>query len=289
MKNVAIVGSSGYISGFILNKLQQSNDVKKILKIDRTMGSDIQYLDLSHPENFDYGCLNDIDLVVFTAAISGPDQCAKEFDTCWQINVTGTIHFIEKALQLGCRILFFSSDAVYGDIPGKIYDEESITLGETPYGRMKKSVEDRFKSSTDFKAIRLSYVMSAKDRFVSYCLTCMKEQKTAEIFHPFYRNVIAVSDVVDVVLWLNQNWNNYSPTFLNVTGSELVSRVRIADELNRIYGGRLQYTITHPGKEFYENRPAITQMKSLYLYEYGILEDVSFTQKLSKELEEINL
>ena len=284
----ALVGSSGYIAEFILKRFSEETTIESVLKLDRNAKSDA-YLDLAEAEKFNYDLLNDIDYVVFTAAISGPDQCAKEYDACWKINVTGTSFFIKEAIKRNCRVLFFSSDAVFGDIPGMIYDEESETQAFTPYGKMKKAVEDEFKGEPNFKAIRLSYVASAKDRFYTYCLNCIKNNEIADIFHPFYRNVIVVSDVVNVVTYFAFHWNEYLPTFLNVAGKELVSRVRMADELNRFIGAKLKYTISMPGEDFFTNRPRITQMRSTYMQRYGILPDNTFTEKIEKELEGIQL
>lgn len=283
---VALVGSSGYIAEYILKRFAEELDIVSVLKLDRNSNSDA-YLDLQEAQRFDYSVLNGIDYVVFTAAISGPDKCAEDFDNSWAINVTGTSYFIKEAIKRGCRVLFFSSDAVFGDIPGAIYNEESETQAYTPYGRMKKAVEDEFKGSPLFKAIRLSYVASAKDRFITYCLNCMKNGDIADIFHPFYRNVIVVSDVVDIVSYFAKHWEEYVPTFLNVAGKELVSRIRIADELNRYFDGKLKYTVSMPDAEFFTNRPCITQMQSLYLHKYGIIPDNTFTEKIAKELEDI--
>lgn len=282
----ALVGSSGYIAEFILKRFADESGIESVLKLDRNQDSDA-YLDLQEAEKFDYSLLDDVGYVVFTAAISGPDKCAEDFVNCWAINVTGTSYFIREAIKRECRVLFFSSDAVFGDIPGAIYNEDSETQAYTPYGRMKKAVEDEFKESPFFKAIRLSYVASAKDRFVTYCLNCMRSGETADIFHPFYRNVIVVSDVVDVVTYFANNWDEYKPTFLNVAGKELVSRIRIADELNRHFDGKLKYTVSMPGEEFFTNRPRITQMQSLYLHKYDIIPDNTFTEKIAKELEDI--
>ena len=284
----ALVGSSGYIAEFIIQRFNNERDIESILKIDRNDKAD-GFLELSEAEKFDYELLNDIDYIVFTAAISGPDQCAREYDVSWNINVIGTIYFIREAIKRGCRVLFFSSDAVFGDIQGMIYDEESMTEANTPYGKMKKAVEDEFKREALFKAIRLSYVASAKDRFITYCLNCIIDNKVADIFHPFYRNVVVVSDVVDIVTYFALHWSEYEPTVLNVAGKELVSRVRIADELNRFLNRKLRYIITMPDEEFFRNRPCVTQMKSLYLQKYGIISDNTFTEKISKELKEIKL
>ena len=284
----ALVGSSGYIAQFILKRFVEEAEIESVLKLDRNENADA-YLELSEAEKFDYTVLDDVDYVVFTAAIPGPDQCAKEFDACWKINVTGTSYFIREAIKRNCRVLFFSSDAAFGDILGKIYDEESQTDAYTPYGKMKKAVEDEFRGDSLFKAIRLSYVASAKDKYYTYLLNCIRNNEVANIFHPFYRNVTVVSDVVDIVTYFALHWDEYEHTFLNVAGKELVSRVRMADELNRFIGGKLKYTISMPGEEFFTNRSRITQMKSLYMNKYGIVEDRSFTEKIAKELKEIEL
>lgn len=286
--NVAVVGSSGYIAGFLIQALERDKTIGRILKIDQAPGADA-VLKLQEPDKFDYNALDDIDYVIFTAAVSGPDKCADEFELCWEINVTGTRYFIREAIARKCNVLFFSSDAVFGDIPGKIYTESSETQAVTPYGRMKKSIEDEFKDNPKFKAIRLSYVVSAKDRFVSYCLSCMRKGETADVFHPFYRNCIVVSDVVKVVIWLISHWDDYDAFVLNVAGTELVSRVRIADELNRLTDNHIAYSISRPDDDFFKNRPAITQMESLYLYKYGILERESFTEKIKREMEELKI
>lgn len=285
---VALIGSSGYIAEFILKRFSEEPGIGSVLKIDRDPSAEI-YLDLANADLFDYDRLDGIDYVIFTAAVSGPDQCARDFDECWKINVTGTSYFIREAVKRNCHVLFFSSDAVFGDIPAAIYDEESETHACTPYGRMKKAVEDEFKGNRFFKAIRLSYVASAKDRFYTYCLNCIRKGEKADIFHPFYRNAIVVSDVVEVVTYFAYHWKEYDHTFLNVAGKELVSRVRMADELNRFLGDRLEYTISMPGDEFFANRPRITQMRSLYMQLYGILADHTFTEKIAEELEDIKL
>lgn len=284
MKKIGIVGSEGYISGFLKKKLDINNE---IVKIDKINNSDIQYLDLEKPDQFNYTILDDIDIIVFTAAISGPDLCAKEYDMCWNINVNGTSYFINQALKRSCKVLFFSSDAVFGEDNTTLFNEDSTPNPKTSYGKMKYEIEEQFKENEGFKAIRLSYVVSRKDRFVSYCLNSLKQDQLAEVFHPFYRNCITITDVVSVVEYLCNEWSNYKSTFLNIAGTELVSRVRIADEISRNFNA-FQYKIVVPGDEFFANRPAITQMTSKYLYSMNILERTSFTEKIKKELENIN-
>ena len=247
---IAIVGSSGYIAKHLMKAFTSQLNDCEIMKIDMTDDADMR-LQLTAPAEFDYNKLQGIDYVIFTAAISGPDMCANEFDKCWDINVTGTTFFIREAIKRDVRVLFFSSDAVFGDIPGHIYDEDSVTQAYTAYGKMKKAIEDEFKTSKFFK--------------------------------------FTVSDVIKAILWLMQYWTTFDSFVLNLTGTELVSRVRMADEMNRYFGNKLKYTVTQPNEDFFKNRPQVTQMKSKYLYALNIIENKTFTEKFQEELKKIEL
>ena len=285
---IAIVGSSGYIAKHLMKAFSSQLNDCEILKIDMTDDADLK-LQLTEPAEFDYDKLLGVDYIIFTAAISGPDMCANEFEKCWDINVTGTSYFIKEAIKRDVKVLFFSSDAAFGDIPGHIYDEDSETQAYTAYGKMKKAIEDEFKTSPFFKCIRLSYVASANDKFISYCLSCIRNGETADIFHPFYRNTTTVGDVIKAIIWLLKNWSIFDSFVLDVTGTELVSRIRMADELNRYFVNKLKYVVSKPDENFFRNRPQVTQMKSKYLYKLGIVEEQSFTEKFQKELENIQL
>jgi dTDP-4-dehydrorhamnose reductase len=282
---IGIVGCSGNLGSYLIGRLNNEN-IDSISKIGRGLNADYP-LELTHPERFDYSVLKQIDIIIFTAAISGPDQCANEYEKCWKINVEGTRYFIQRAMDIGCKVLFFSSDAVYGDIQGGIYCEESETNAITPYGKMKKAIEDEFKYNVLFKALRLSYVVSIEDRFVSYCLKCISKNIVADVFHPFYRNCIMRRDVGSIIIWLIDHWDDFRHTFLNAVGLELVSRIRIADEINRIVDAGLKYNIVRPEKKFYFNRPMITQVESLYLDK--ILKRMCFTKGMQMELKKENM
>ena len=274
---IALVGSSGYISSFIRERFKD----EEILKIDKSGDYD-EYLDLEDPVNFKYEILDDIDQVIFPAAISGPDMCEKKFGRCWQINVEGTSYFIEEALQRNCRVLFFSSDAVFGDHPDEVFDEESYTDATTAYGKMKKAIEDRFKDNKNFKAIRLSYVVSLKDKFTRYCLSCLEKGEVCEVYDPFYRNCITIEDVLDCIGYLINKWDEYKPVFLNIAGSDLVGREDIVKELNKYFADKIKYRVVEPDESFYACRPKIARMTSRYLFAYGIIEDESFACKAKK-------
>lgn len=286
--NICLIGGNGYIGEFLKRRLSRIKGINHIYIVDKCENDDILYLDLEHTDDFDTTLLDGMDYIIFLAAVSSPDLCAQEYDSSWRINVKGTSDIIRIALEKSIRVLFFSSDAVFGKDEG-IFDEISSTECMTAYGRMKKAVEDEFRNNHGFKAVRLSYVVSLTDRFIRYCLSCIAKDEEAQVFHPFYRNCITVTNVVDAIVWLLQHWDEFPDWVLNIAGPELVSRLRLADELNRIMGNKLKYSIVKPEEVFYKNRPAITQMKSRYLYKMGILADKSFTEFFRNEMMEIEL
>lgn len=282
MNKIAIVGNTGFISRKLISSFRKAEGYSIIL-IGR-QNCDLA-LELNFAEKFPYHSLEGIDFVIFTAAVSSPDKCALDYDTSWKINVTGTKTFIQGALQMGCRVIFYSSDAVYGDIPGKIFDEMDSAYPQTPYGLMKYAVEKEFWSNPYFKSIRLSYVVASDDKFTSYLLKCIDKGEEAKIYHPFYRNMIMCHEVVLITKWLLENWNNFQEKVINAAGTELVSRLRLAEEIDRIRHLKLGYIIERPTDSFYQNRPAVTQTDSVYIAKYNMIKRASFTEALIKEME----
>ena len=237
---IALVGSNGHIGHALVNFLKRI-DKMKIIEISRSTGEYL--LELSNPESFEYSILDNVDYVIFTSCVVNQDRFAFEYEFCYKINVMGTVYFIKEALQRNCRVIFFSSDAVYGNEIGTIYDENSETNAVTAYGKMKKIVEDTFKEYSNFKTVRLSYVISNSDKFTLYLMKCIYNHTAADIYHPFYRNVITMNDVSKCIVWLLNHWDDFYSRALCISGYDLVSRLRIADELNRICEQRLRYNI----------------------------------------------
>ena len=76
---VAVVGSSGYISMYLQDLLLKERSDIDVVRIGRAENSDF-FLDLERSEDFNYDQLEEIEYILFTAAISGPDKCAQEFN-----------------------------------------------------------------------------------------------------------------------------------------------------------------------------------------------------------------
>ncbi|WDZ80922.1 sugar nucleotide-binding protein (plasmid) [Ensifer adhaerens] len=253
-----IAGATGYVGARLYEKASRTFEVIGTSSLRR---SGLPHLDLQAPGDFDYGLIKAKDVIVVAAAISAPDVCASQYDYAYSVNVTGTSEFIERIFERDGRILFLSSDTVYGS------SEEPVTetspchpAGE--YGIMKHDLEKRFLGDTRFKALRLSYVFSREDKFSKYLENCAKSGARADIFHPFFRSAIYRDDVIAGICSLARDWDRFEYPVVNFGGPEMVSRKMIADSLQALALPALRYDTTEPAEHFFRNRPRYINMRS---------------------------
>jgi dTDP-4-dehydrorhamnose reductase len=253
-----IVGASGYIGKSLLSSTL-SQSVR--YGTSSSVSNDLLRLQLNVPSDFDYQIIQPADVVLLAAAISAPDVCAREHEQAWAVNVTGTSEFISRVRDQGGKVIFFSSDTVYGEKADE-FDESAICSPAGEYAAMKREVEMRFLGNPLFKSIRLSYVFSKEDKFTKYLCGCAERDEEAEVFHPFYRSVIHRDDVVEGALALASRWDEFPQQVINFGGPEVIARTEFAEILQRIALPRLRFRVTEPAAKFFENRPRIIAMQS---------------------------
>jgi dTDP-4-dehydrorhamnose reductase len=244
-------------------------------------GADLD-LELLRPLEFAYGEFAPGDVVIHLAAISSPDTCERESALAWNINVRNTSVFIERALARGVKVIFFSSDVVYWqrDDPA---DENSICTPISNYAAMKRRVEETFAADSSFKAFRLSYVLSSKDRFLSYLAGCFEKGIAAEVYDSLWRNVVHIGDVMAAARAVAEDWEVLQARVLNVIGPKCVSRYDLAEAYREQVAPGLQIIKTEPDPGFFSARPRRIALRSLYLKEVLGREPVTIDEALKRE------
>ena len=255
-KKVVVVGSSGYLGGEIYKYLKKYAEYVNVVGVSRKRDSDF-FCDLSSG-SIPVPSLAKEDLVIFLAAISSPDLCDGLSGTAYQTNVVGTIAFVDSAIKAGARVIFFSSDTVYGE-QKEPFDESLPVSPFGGYAKMKSIVEAHFASSELFKSIRLSYVFSRNDKFTKYLLTCEEE---AEIFDPLIRSVIYINDVAAGTLALANQWNQVTLKNINFGGPESISRQAFFQQISNHKSLKIRHKLVTPDEKFYQNRPKVIAMRS---------------------------
>lgn len=259
---LVVVGKNGLIARRLAQAAARQGIAAKFTS-SRPEPGDLA-LDLARAEDFDYGQLDCGSRVVLLAAISAPDQCRADPERCRAVNVDGTLHFIEQALKREARVLFASSDTVYGE-RREVCDEWSAPRPMGDYAHMKHEVESHFQRTGRFKSMRLSYVFSREDRFTAQLDRCVRSGETADVFAPLDRRVVHIDDVVEAALAVFDRWLTVDSPWVNVGGEQLVSRADIAETYQRLCAPQLKFSVRDPGENFYRARPRVIDMDSRYL------------------------
>jgi dTDP-4-dehydrorhamnose reductase len=102
------------------------------------------------------------DWVINTAAFHKVDECEKNSQKAWEINVKGPMNVATVARDLGIRTVFISSDYVYSGSKGSSYSEIDPVSPLNAYGYSKAGGE-AVTLATDFRnlVIRISSVFGA--------------------------------------------------------------------------------------------------------------------------------
>ena len=254
-----VIGATGYIGSKLFSTAAQTGEV--LGSSSSAENSRYTHLNLAAPGDFVERNIRPGDVVYFTAAISSPDICASNPGWARQVNVVGTGEVIEQSLRVGASVIFFSTDAVYGDHDVE-FDESLPCRPAGEYASMKHEIEERFKGSAAFKSLRLSYVFSSEDKFTRYLSGCVRSGTPAQIFHPFFRSVVYRADVVAGALGLATQWDDVGEQNINFGGPEILSRVQFVECVRGAGLSDLRFEVVHPEPAFFRHRPRSIAMRS---------------------------
>ena len=253
-----LVGATGNIGSRVVEK--GGEDINIISRFELILDQRPLYYNFD-AKTIGGTAIEEGDVIIFAAAISEPSVVSAQFDKALAVNVESTGEFIETALGKGCKVLFLSSDAVYGDVESG-FDESHPVNPKGAYAEMKAIVEKRFEKNPNFKALRLSYNFHKDDRFTKYLRQCAESGVEAEIFDPLTRAVVHRDDTVDAILSIASNWDNADGQYINCGGPEVMSRQRFTEIIKRIALPTLKYKVTSPPAKFYGDRAKFSEMHS---------------------------
>jgi len=117
IKRFLITGGSGFVGWNLCNFLKSRHDVyasfcDNPFQID---GCRFLQIDLTRKTQvFEAFARCKPAIIIHAAAISSPDVCEQHKERAWEVNVTGTQNILDAALLLGCRVVYVSTDPVFG-------------------------------------------------------------------------------------------------------------------------------------------------------------------------------
>jgi dTDP-4-dehydrorhamnose reductase len=254
---VWIVGAGGFIGKHLVEYLREKN--VDFFTTSRNGDNADGKLDLLDHLTFMNLPITESDFVILLAGISSPDVCQEDYETAYTINVLGTSRFINYCLDRGSKILFASSDTVYGNQENPI-DENEPCVPHGNYGEMKHIIEKTFLDNPNFMAFRLSYILADNDKFTTYLHGRSRDGEMSEIvaYSDFYRNPIRIEDVLDGLLKACNNWQLLpSPKIINFCGSDSLSRFELALQIKERLGLGVSIRASKAPEDFLLARPRI--------------------------------
>jgi len=256
---LVIIGAAGFIGRRLA---AAAPDAMQVFHAGATASpSHSMVVSLESPADFDFSRIRPGDVILLTSGISSPDRCASDLARAQAVNVTGTGEFIARLIGRGAGVVFFSTDAVYGEQP-EPFDETRPCNPLGVYADLKHQVEKRFLGEPGFKTIRLSYVFSRDDSFTMYLGRCATTGSEASLYPSFRRAVIHREDVVAGAIALARTFESVPAQIVNFGGPSIVDRPEFATILQRVAFPDLRWATTSPPPDFFINRARTICMTS---------------------------
>jgi dTDP-4-dehydrorhamnose reductase len=258
MQNIYVLGSTGFI-GSQLMKYLKSKYKLSTYSVGRS-NCDI-YVDLEKSTNDLVNSTTKGDVVVFLSAISSPDFCSKYQKLAYKVNVTATVELINNLTDKGVKVIFSSTDMVFGYSSVRVVDNSPLDpFGD--YGEMKAKVEHLVLNNNLVKIIRFSYVLGMGDKYSNLLSEMASTGKQLDVFDGFERNAVSIDDVLDGIYNLINRWNDIDEKSINFSGPELISRFKITQLYAESVHKHLRFKLVNAPVGFWDARPKTIEMDS---------------------------
>lgn len=192
----------------------------------------------------------------------------KEPNVCYEFNVTKTEKALSEILNGGARVVFASSDVVYGETAESYVSEDTPINPHGEYANQKASIEMRFKDDANFLSLRISSVVG----YGSNLRKLLVRGGVVEIFDPVIRTPIHINDLGVICSKLTRS--NFREDFpngvLNVGGHVSMSNLEVATLESKYLG--LMPPVAAQRTEFDKScRPGIVRVTTSKAQEFAKL------------------
>ncbi len=234
---ILVIGSNGLIGQkvcelIIINKnielIAASKSANKLPLVEPFF----HYLDISN--EFEIGrfiCAHKPSVIINCAAITQVDDCERDKDNCWKINVDAVQFICIYAKQYNIRLVHLSSDFVFDGISG-LYVEEDETNPVSFYGLSKLEAEKIISAELeDYVIVRtilvygISHFMT-RSNLMLWVKDSLEAGKTINVVNDQYRMPTLVEDIAKGTLELALS--EFSGIY-HISGDELMSVFEIAN------------------------------------------------------------
>jgi len=234
MKNILVTGVSGFLGWNIVKIRPKGWNILGIYhkNIPKKTRDSYYKADLNKVQSlFKLLDKKRIDTIIHLAAVSKLQDCAKDPDYSYRINVVLTALLAEYAKERGIHFVFISTDQVFDGQKG-MYSYEDNPAPLNLYGKQKYEAERRVLNIHPTACvIRLPLLFGYSPRhnnFLWEWATNLEEGKRVKAFEDEYRTPLAVDDAArGIILLVHHRFSG----IWHLGGKERLSRYEMALQL----------------------------------------------------------
>jgi dTDP-4-dehydrorhamnose reductase len=227
---VLVVGADGLIGSALARRFRA--DGREVVATSRHAERGLPPLDLAR-EASSWPLPPGIAIAYLCAAVTSAEACRSMESHAWAVNVEGTTDLARRLIEGGATVVFLSSNMVFdGTVPRTRAD--AATCPGTAYGRMKAEAERRLLAIGErVWIVRMTKVLGTAVPLFS---RWHRSLAGGEPIHPFLDKVMAPMTVDFAVDVLTQLPRRIDRGILQVSATDDVRYVEVAERLARVIG-----------------------------------------------------
>ena len=229
-KRILIIGSNGMLGQSVVENLYFRDDIELFLASaeDDSFFEEVPYvkLDISNKKQVKNLILNFYpDFIINTAAYTNVDNCEKEKELAWNINVKGVEYLSKFAVPSNAHLVHISTDYVFDGNNGP-YTEKDLPNPISYYGRSKLAGENVIKRFDIKSTILRTNVLFGSTKFgrpdyVKWVYESLINKKKIRIVTDQINNPTFIDDLARVIVSICETGKT---GLYNIGGSELLNR-----------------------------------------------------------------
>ncbi|NLX47789.1 MAG: dTDP-4-dehydrorhamnose reductase, partial [Euryarchaeota archaeon] len=197
-------------------------------------------MDITDPDSVSRGFLAACpELVVLCAAMTNVDQCEREPDNAFRVNMEGTFNVASECSSSGVKMVYVSTDYVFNGLKGGRYHEFELPDPLSVYGRSKLEGEKlTLDAGKDNLVCRVSVVygwnrVNRKNNFVTWIIDSLRKGQEIRLYDDqFVSPTYAPSAAMDILeLGLGRQKGIF-----HTSGPDCLSRYEIGMMVAEVFG-----------------------------------------------------
>ncbi len=203
--------------------------------------------------------------IIHTAAMTNVDQCEKEQEKCWLLNVTAVQIIVDLCREFGVRLIHISTDFIFDGTAGP-YGEKAVPNPLSYYGSSKLAAEEIVTASgIPFAIARTMLVFGiiadgSRSNFVLWAKGELEKGKKINVVDDQWRCATLAEDLAEgVVLMTMKNRNG----IYNISGPDMHSIFEMVNIVADYW--KFDKTLINPVSSDTLNQPAKRPAKTGFI------------------------